>query len=147
MAFYDNATRYNDSIVNQIITRFEDEEAVIIYVPDHGEECYSGNVHFYGRMHSTEITARLAREEFDIPFWIWCSHSFMVAHPEMFGRIVNAKNRRYMTDALPHLLLSLAGIHSPCYRPQLDLLSDEYDESRPRILKNTTDYDQVTSNK
>lgn len=147
LAHYDNATLYNDSIVDQIIRRFEDREAVVIYVPDHGEECYEGNVHFYGRMHSTEITDRLAREEFDIPFWIWCSHSFMVAHPEMFGRIVNAKNRRYMTDALPHLLLSLAGIHSPCYRPQLDLLSDEYDESRPRILKNTTDYDQVTGNK
>ena len=146
LAHYDNATLFNDSIVDQIIRRFEDREAVVIYVPDHGEECYEGNVHFYGRMHSTEITARLAREEFDIPFWIWCSHSYMVAHPETFGRIVASKNRRYMTDALPHLLLGLAGIHAPCYRPQLDLLNDEYDESRKRILKNQVDYDEVMRN-
>lgn len=143
LAHYDNAVLYNDSIVDQIISRFEDRNAVIIYVPDHGEECYEGNVHFYGRMHSTEITKRLAREEFDIPFWIWCSHSYMVAHPETYNRIVRAKNRRYMTDALPHLLLSIAGIGTKVYRPELDLISDEYDEHRPRILKNTTDYDAL----
>lgn len=143
LADYDNAILYNDSIVDQIIKRFEDEDAIVVYVPDHGEECYEGDVHFYGRMHSTEITARLAREEFDIPFWIWCSHSFMVGHPLLFNDIVKAKDRRYMTDALPHLLLYLGGISSPHYRDDLNVLSDGYNEKRPRILKNTTDYDKL----
>lgn len=143
LADYDNAILYNDSIVDQIIRRFEDEDAVVIYVPDHGEECYGEGVHFYGRMHSTEITARLAREEFEIPFWIWCSHKYMVSHPEIFSSIVTAKDRPYMTDALPHLLLGLAGISSPHYREDLDVLSREYNGKRPRILKNTTDYDKL----
>lgn len=143
LADYDNAILYNDSIVDQIIKRFEDEDAIVVYVPDHGEECYEGDVHFYGRMHSTEITARLAREEFDIPFWIWCSHSFMVGHPSLFNDIVKAKDRRYMTDALPHLLLYLGGISSPHYRDDLNVLSEGYNENRPRILKNTTDYDKL----
>lgn len=143
LADYDNAILYNDSIVDQIIKRFEDEDAIVVYVPDHGEECYEGDVHFYGRMHSTEITARLAREEFDIPFWIWCSHSFMAGHPSLFNDIVKAKDRRYMTDALPHLLLYLGGISSPHYRDDLNVLSDGYNEKRPRMLKNTTDYDKL----
>lgn len=143
LADYDNAILYNDSIVDQIIKRFEDEDAIVVYVPDHGEECYEGDVHFYGRMHSTEITARLAREEFDIPFWIWCSHSFMVGYPSLFNDIVKAKDRRYMTDALPHLLLYLGGISSPHYRDDLNVLSDGYNEKRPRMLKNTTDYDKL----
>ena len=143
LADYDNAILYNDSVVDQIIRRFEDEEAVVVYVPDHGEECYGEGVHFYGRMHSTEITARLAREEFDIPFWIWCSHDFMVNHPDVYGDIRKARDRRYMTDALPHLLLYLGGISSPHYRDDLNILSPEYDEARPRILKNTTDYDKL----
>ena len=143
MAFYDNGTRYNDSIVNQIITRFEDEDAVILYVPDHGEECFGGKVHFFGRMHSTEITARLAREEFDIPMWIYCSHEYMVSHPEIYSAIIRSKDKRYMTDAIPHLLLYLAGIDAPSYRPRMNILSEEYDEQRPRILKNTTDYDKL----
>jgi len=143
LADYDNAILYNDSIVDAIIKRFEEQDAVVIYVPDHGEECYEGDVHFYGRMHSTEITARLAREEFDIPFWIWCSHKYMTGHPGVFSDIVKAKNRRYMTDALPHLLLYLGGISSPHYRESLNVISPEYDEQRPRILKDAVDYDEL----
>ena len=143
LADYDNAVLYNDSIVDQIIKRFEDEEAVVIYVPDHGEECYGEGVHFYGRMHSTEITARLAREEFDIPFWLWCSHDFIVKNPGTYGDILKARDRRYMTDALPHLLLYLGGISTPHYREELNILSPQYNEARPRILKNTTDYDKL----
>ena len=143
LADYDNAILYNDSIVDQIIKRFEDEEAVVVYVPDHGEECYGEGVHFYGRMHSTEITARLAREEFDIPFWIWCSHEYIVKNPDVYGNILKARDRRYMTDALPHLLLYLGGISSPDYRDDLNVLNPGYNEKRPRILKNTTDYDKL----
>ena len=143
LAYYDNAVLYNDSIVDQVIRRVENEQAVVIYVPDHGEECYGPGVHFCGRMHSTEITGRLAHEEFDIPFWIWCSHTFMVEQPELFDAIVRAKNRRYMTDAIPFLLMHLAGIHTPDYREELDILSPQYNEMRPRILKNTTDYDKI----
>lgn len=143
LADYDNAVLYNDSVVDQIVKRFEDEEAVVIYVPDHGEECYGEGVHFYGRMHSTEITARLAHEEFDIPFWLWCSHDFIVNNPEVYGDILKARDRRYMTDALPHLLLYLGGISTPHYRDDLNILSDGYNEARPRILKNTTDYDKL----
>ena len=143
LAYYDNAVLYNDSIVDQVIRRVENEQAVVIYVPDHGEECYGPGVHFCGRMHSTEITGRLAHEEFDIPFWIWCSHAFMVEQPELFDAIVRAKNRRYMTDAIPFLLMHLAGIHTPDYREELDILSPQYNEMRPRILKNMTDYDKI----
>ena len=143
LADYDNAILYNDSIVDAIIQRFEDDDAIVIYVPDHGEECYEGNVHFYGRMHSTEITARLAREEFDIPFWIWCSHQYMVEHPEVAIQITRAKDRRFMTDALPHLLLYLAGISTPYYNETLNVLSPTYNEQRPRLLKSTTDYDKL----
>ena len=48
-----------------------------------------------------------------------------------------------MTDALPHLLLYLGGISSPHYRDDLNVLSDGYNEKRPRMLKNTTDYDKL----
>lgn len=143
MAYYDNATRYNDSIVNQIITRFEDEDAIVMYVPDHGEECFNGKLHFYGRMHSVDIDARMAREEFEIPMWMYCSHEYIVNHPEIFSAIIRSKDKRFMTDAVPHLLLYLAGIQTKTYRPEMNILGAEYDEQRSRILKNTTDYDKI----
>ena len=140
---YDNAVHYNDSIVNQIVKLFEDQDAIVIYMPDHGEECFDGKVKFFGRMHSAQIDARLAREEFDIPFWIWCSHKYAVRHPEVFDEIVRARSRRLMTDALPHLLLYLAGIHTKNYHPEYNILSDRYHEKRSRVIKATVDYDKL----
>ena len=143
LADYDNAILYNDSVVTEIVKKFENEDAIVIYVPDHGEECYEGDMHFFCRMHSAKIDARLAHAEFDIPMWIWCSRKYIKKRPEIFRQVVNARNRRFMTDALAHMLLYLGGIHARDYKEQLNLLLPEYDESRPRILKNTTDYDKL----
>ncbi|HEY9542210.1 phosphoethanolamine transferase [Prevotella sp.] len=143
---YDNACLYNDSIVDQIVKRFEDKEAIVIYMPDHGEECYEGNRGFICRNHSSAIDYDLARYEFEIPFWIYCSPRYIHAHPDIYRQIVQARNRRFMTDALPHLLLYLAGIHAKDYQERHNVLSEQYDEMRPRILKGTTDYDKLRNN-
>lgn len=147
LADYDNAVLYNDSIVDQIIRRFESQDAIVIYMPDHGEECYEGNRGFICRNHSAAIDYDLAHYEFEIPFWIYCSHKYTVKHPGIFQEIISAKDRRFMTDALPHMLLYLAGIKTKDYHATYNLLSPQYDEKRPRILKNTTDYDQLAKKK
>ncbi|TGX84117.1 hypothetical protein E5358_00310 [Palleniella muris] len=145
---YDNATLYNDSIVREIVRLFENTNSVVIYMPDHGEEVHSRELpHFSGRMHSTTITERLAREEFEIPFWIWASKSYRKSHPELWKAIRASADRPYMTDALPHLLMYLAGIKCKYYRDDLNLLSPEYNASRPRILKHQTDYDVIMKRK
>ena len=144
LADYDNAVLYNDSIVDAIISRFEDKEAIIIYMPDHGEECYEGNRGFICRNHSAAIDYDLAHYEFEIPFWIFCSYKYAAKHPDIYKEIIGAKNRRFMTDALPHMLLYLAGIHTKNYHAEYNILSPQYNEMRPRILKNTTDYDKLT---
>ena len=143
LADYDNAVLYNDSVVDEIIRRFEHKDAIVIYVPDHGEECYEGDLHFFCRMHSAAIDSRLAHAEFDIPFWIWCSPQYIRRHPHIFRQVTMARNRRFMTDALPHLLLYLAGIHCPDYHPEYNVIAPQYNEKRPRILKGTTDYDKL----
>ena len=144
LADYDNAILYNDSIVDAIISRFEEKEAIIIYMPDHGEECYEGNRGFICRNHSAAIDYDLAHYEFEIPFWIFCSYKYAAKHPDIYKEIIGAKNRRFMTDALPHMLLYLAGIHTKDYHAEYNVLSPQYNEMRPRILKNTTDYDKLT---
>ena len=48
-----------------------------------------------------------------------------------------------MVDALPHLLLYLAGISTPLYRADLNIISSEYNQKRPRILKGVTDYNEL----
>jgi heptose-I-phosphate ethanolaminephosphotransferase len=78
------------------------------------------------------VDARLAHAEFDIPMWIWCSRKYIRQRPEIFREVMASRNKRYMTDALPHMLLYLAGISCPEYKDRLNLLSPAYDETRPR---------------
>lgn len=143
LSHYDNATLYNDSIADQIISRFEDKNAIVIYFSDHGEECFDDGFKHFGRNHSAEITPRLAHQEFDVPFWVWCSHDYAVKHPDIFQQVLQSKDRRLMTDALPHMLLYLAGISSKDYNEAYNILSPRYNEQRPRVIKNGVDYDKL----
>ena len=143
LSYYDNATRYNDSIVAQIVKRYAKEDAIIIYMPDHGEECYEEDRGFICRNHSAAIDWKLAHYEFEIPFWIYCSKQYIRHRRDIYRQIRQAKDKRFMTDALPHLLLYLAGIETPTYNAKYNILSPGYDEMRPRILKGLVDYDQL----
>ena len=140
---YDNSLRYNDSILWAITQRFMDKDAVVIYVPDHAEEIFDGKPYIYGRMHGANIDYRLARNEMEIPFWIWGSPRYIERHPYGWKAIQAAKDRPLMTDVLPHLLLYLGGISTPLYHPELNVITPEYNTRRPRILKGVTDYNML----
>lgn len=143
IAAYDNACLYNDSIVTQIVKRFEDKDAIVVYMPDHGEEIFEPGRDIICRNHSATVDWPLAHYEFEVPFWIWCSRKYAHREPEVFKAIKDAKNRRFMTDALPHMMVWFAGISSKDYNDKYNLLSPNYDESRPRVLKNSVDYDKL----
>lgn len=143
LADYDNATLYNDSIVDQIVSRFADKDAIVIYMPDHAEECYADGKPIFGRLHSAAVDYRLAREEFEIPFWIWCSNKYAKTHKDVVKMIKAARDRPFMTDNLAQMLLFLAGISCPDYRDEYNILSPNFDEKRPRLLKNTVDYNTL----
>ena len=139
---YDNSLLYNDSIMAEITRRFEDKDAVVIYMPDHGEEIFDEKPYVYGRTHSSEIDRRVARSEYEIPFWIWGSPVYRERHPYNWLAIQNAKDRPMMTDVLPHLLMFLGGISTPLYHPEYNIISPDYDARRPRMLKGTTAYEK-----
>ena len=143
LADYDNSIIYNDSIVAQVTSRMEEEEAVVIYMPDHGEECFGFDLSVMGRNHTDNITWQVAHEEYEIPFWIWYSARYANNHPEVVAAIWKAKDLPFMTDNLPHILLWLAGISAPYYRTDRNLLSPDYDAKRPRLLKGIVDYNTI----
>ena len=143
LADYDNSVRYNDSIVWAVTQRFADKDAVVIYMPDHAEEIFDGEPYMYGRMHSANIDYRLARNEMEIPFWIWGSPKYRENHPYGWAAIQQAKNRPMMTDVISHLLMYFGGIYSPLYHEEYNIVSPTYNTKRPRILKGVTDYNQL----
>ena len=143
LADYDNATLYNDSIMSEVVKRFEDEDAIIIYMSDHGEEAFGDGLELFGRNHSAAIDFRLAHEEYEIPFWIWYSKKYAKKHPDIVRQISLAAHRPFMTDNISQVLVYLAGIQTPFYRDDYNVLSDEYNAERKRIIKGTVDYDEL----
>ena len=144
IAYYDCAVWYNDSVVGAIVDRFKKDDAIIIYFPDHGDEVYGpGSLHHCGRNHTTNITKNIAQQEYEIPMWFYCTRKYAKRHPDVVTAIRKAKNKPFMTDAMSHLLLGLGGIKCKAYRPELDLLSPQYNEKRQRLMQHLVDYDEV----
>ena len=142
VADYDNATYYNDYVVDEIIKLFENQNAIVVYVPDHGEECFD-EIHRMGRMPSGQYSAAMARQEFRIPFWIWCSDQYVESHPLLFHAILSSADKPFMTDDLSHMLLYLAGIYCSYYEDSRNLLSDNFNVKRIRLIDGKVNYDEL----
>ena len=127
-AEYDNAVLYNDYIVDEIIQRFADKDAVVIYISDHGEEVFDGR-EFAG--HSDEGTEN--RHMVEIPMLVWASEQFRQRRPDKFAAIKVADDRPYQTDDMIHTLLGLMDIKTTSYDETKNLFSANFDASRPRL--------------
>lgn len=142
IAQYDNATLYNDFVLSKIVEQFRNENAIVIYLSDHGEECYGKDVRMAGRLTEVEqIDVKKYHEEFEIPFWIWCSPVYKATHHELFKQIHQARTNKFMTDDLPHLLFYLAGIETKTYKADRCMLTPQYNKQRSRKVLNRIDYD------
>lgn len=134
IAQYDNALYYNDYIVSGIIDKFRDSEALVIYVPDHGEAVYDEGG-FAGH-----IEENPSRHMIEIPVIIWASEQFKAKYPEKWAAIQAAVQRPYMTDDMIHTVMDIADIETPEYDPAKSIVSPDFDASRPRIF-NDMDYE------
>lgn len=141
IAHYDNATRWNDKVLDKILQFYENKEAIVVCLADHAEEVYD-DLPVKGRIYA-ELTARQVHQEFEIPFWIWCSPSYAERHPEIVAQIHASAQRPWMTDRLPHLLLYLAGISQSDYDERLSLIGPQADNKTPRIIEGIVDYDTL----
>ena len=127
-AKYDNAMLYNDYIVDEIIKRFINKDAVVIYISDHGEEVYD-NREFSG--HSIEEEGNFHMIE--IPMLVWASSKFKINHAEKWNAMKKSIDKPYMTDDMIHSLLDLMSIKTTSYEPSKSIFNDNFDETRPRI--------------
>jgi hypothetical protein len=48
-----------------------------------------------------------------------------------------------ITQDLPHFLFDVGGVETKYFCPELSFISEDYDESKPRIVLDTIDYDKA----
>ena len=61
----------------------------------------------------------------------------------MYNEIQAAQHKPFIATMLPFALFHLAGISHADYKPSLDILSPDYDERRPRMIRDDVDYDEL----
>lgn len=141
IAHYDNATRYNDHVLQQIAALYDKDNTVMILLSDHGEEVYDYRDR-YGRddWELGDSPQDVLRWQYCIPFMVWCSDRFLERHPEVAERLAKAADRPLMLDNTCQLLFSLAGLQTPYYQKRRDILSDDY-QCQHRIINDIYDYE------
>lgn len=136
VAEYDNALYYNDFIVTEIINKFRDREALVIYLPDHAEAVYDEGVGFAGH-----IEENANRHMIEVPLIFWASEKFLDKYSEKWAQIVSSTERPYMTDDMIHTVLDLADVETEDYEPNRSIVNEDFDSRRVRMFDGA-DYDR-----
>lgn len=138
---YDNATRYNDTVLDNLLSLYKNEEAIVLFVADHGEEVYD-ELPTHGRVFQ-EPTKFQAKNEFEVPMWMWCSSSYREKHPDVVSSIRFSTSKAFLTDGIPQILLYLAGIKCEWVDDGKNLLDSQF-LPKVRIIGGSVDYDTLT---
>jgi heptose-I-phosphate ethanolaminephosphotransferase len=119
--FYDNAVRYNDFVVSNLIKRYSESNAngFMLYLSDHGEDVYSSGNHDRLGRNETAPT----RPMYTIPFMVWTSPSWQAEHPRDLQAVAN---RSYSSSHLIHTLSDLAGLSYDRYEPAKSLVNEQF---------------------
>lgn len=107
---YDNSIYYTDYVLNEIIRKVDEQNAVsaVVYISDHAENLYDDekNMAMHG---NTEPSIY----ELHIPLFIWTSNTYRDIWPEKAKEINAHKDEKVSTSNLFHSFLDLAGITYP----------------------------------
>ena len=118
-AEYINTLYYTDYFLNEIITRFRDRDAIMVYLSDHGEELWQSGYIGHG-------AANISKYMLEIPMLIWVSDVYKTKRLANIKRIKNALDKPFMTDNFIHMLLDLAGIQTKQYDASKSVINDVY---------------------
>jgi heptose-I-phosphate ethanolaminephosphotransferase len=142
VAHYDNATRYNDFVVNEIIEKFSNSNSCVIYLSDHGEEVY--DIRDY-MGHGNSFNSPDINYQIRIPLMIYTSQLFNEKHPSLVENFKKAKDYPITSDDISHVLLDIAGIKTEYFDKTRSFVNEKFNKERHRIVLNSIDFDAVTN--
>ena len=126
---YDNAIRYVDGVVGQIIGLARDakEPTAVIFVSDHGENPASGTNHD-SALHSAY--------QVEIPLVWYFNHAGQDVWKEQVGNLKSHLGEPFLSADLDHSLLQLAGADPALFDASRSLLSPSFRTEPRRLFEN-----------
>ena len=127
IAEYDNSILYTDYILNSIFKKFKEEDTLIIYLSDHGEDVFDTRDKIW------RTNEKVNKHTVEVPFFILTNDIFNKKYPDKIDQIDKALTRPYMTDDFIHTILDLADIKTEKFEEKRSIINLNYDSTRKRI--------------
>ncbi|MDE6756337.1 MAG: lipid A phosphoethanolamine transferase, partial [Muribaculaceae bacterium] len=129
---YDNAIRYTDGVLDDIIAELDamGTKAVMIYTSDHGEDIFDDE---RGRfLHASPVPTYY---QLHVPLIIWTSKEYDNAYPEMRQNL-SANKDLYVapSQSVFHTLLQMSGVDTPYLDETQSMASFDYISPAPLYL-------------
>lgn len=133
---YDNAVRYNDYIIRNIIeqVRKENTSSYVIYFSDHGDEVYD-TIDLMGH---NEYFA--TKPMYEIPFIVWLSPIFKEQNPK-FKELKSIEDRKYNLEDFIFSFSDLSNIDFNLKDYTRSIFNPKF-LARKRWIKKQEDYDK-----
>ena len=106
-ATYDNATLYNDYVVDSLFTMLKGKNAVAVYFSDHGMDFYESAPDYCSHANNSNPTS--VHSGLMIPFFLYTTENYLMVHSTFIDRARQTASKTFCTDNLPFLILDAIG--------------------------------------
>lgn len=130
---YDNAVRYTDFFLDEVISTLEQQEAItaMYYTADHGEDVFDDE---RGRiLHSSPSVSYY---QLHVPGVLWMSPAYRSARSERALTALVHQGVPASSGSTFHTLLDIAGVETRELRPERSLVNPLYTAPTPRVYLN-----------
>lgn len=131
---YDNATFYNDYVVDTFIEKLKKLKKVstLIYFSDHSENLLESLNH---------ESSNFRHDMVEVPLMIWYSEKYKKRYGNKIKVASQSLNNPFMLDDLFHLFFDLFNIQSSYYKPQMSLINTGFIPIKSRVICGGINYD------
>lgn len=105
---YDNSILYNDSVVSELIQLFDGQEAIILYLSDHGLDVFDSSSDYVGNALKDNPQSLKAGRH--IPFMFYTTAQFKEHFPNTVQRIEESTDRPYCSEDLIYTWMDIIGV-------------------------------------
>lgn len=129
---YDNAIRYTDGVLDDIISTLESTgaKAVMIYTSDHGEDIFDDERERF--LHASPVPTYY---QLHVPMLVWTSREYDASYPQIRESLTSNKEMYVApSQAVFHTLLEASGIATPYFDAAQSIASPLYKSPKPLYL-------------
>ncbi|PID90350.1 MAG: hypothetical protein CSA97_03335 [Bacteroidetes bacterium] len=128
IAEYANAVLYGDYFLGEVVSRYEKDNALIIFFSDHGQALYDDSQNPDVLQHSDAMVG------LRIPYMVYATERFIGTHGEIWERIMASKQGLFVNDLFTQSICQLLGIQADCLDSCENMFSPSYDWTTHRTV-------------